>query len=443
MIRAFFVTRAFLATLVCLVLTNPALAEVKIEAVTSPGGIKAWLVEEHGIPFTALEIRFRGGTSLDAPGKRGSVMLMASLLEEGAGDLDAQGFAEARESLATRIGFDADADTVSISAQFLTENRDASVELLRSALIDPHFDQTAIDRVRGQILSIIEANATDPNEIAAKTYDQIAYGDHPYGSSDFGTAETVNALTRDDILAAKAASMTQDRLFVSAVGDITPAELGALLDDLLAGLPQTGADLPGPVDAALTGGTTIVDFDTPQSVVIFGQPGVALEDPDFFPAYVLNQIIGGQGFTARLMAEVREKRGLTYGVSSYLAGRDYSDTWQGSLASGNKTAAQAIKVIRDVWSDAAQNGVTQAELDAAKTYLTGSYPLRFDGNDRIAGILVSMQLDGLPIDYLKNRNPIIEAVTLDDVNRVARERLTPDALTFIVVGRPEGLTASN
>ncbi|MGC1488931.1 MAG: insulinase family protein, partial [Albidovulum sp.] len=239
--------RAIFAALICLVLTNPALAEVKIEEVTSPGGIKAWLVEEHGIPFTALDIRFRGGTSLDAPGKRGSVMLMASLLEEGAGDLDAQGFAEARESLATRIGFDADADTVSISAQFLTENRDASVELLRSALIDPHFDQTAIDRVRGQILSIIEANATDPNEIAAKTYDQIAYGDHPYGSSDFGTAETVNALTRDDILAAKAASMTQDRLFVSAAGDITPAELGALLDDLLAGLPQTGADLPGPV----------------------------------------------------------------------------------------------------------------------------------------------------------------------------------------------------
>ncbi|MGB7270271.1 MAG: pitrilysin family protein, partial [Albidovulum sp.] len=321
--------RAIFAALICLVLTNPALAEVKIEEVTSPGGIKAWLVEEHGIPFTALDIRFRGGTSLDAPGKRGSVMLMASLLEEGAGDLDAQGFAEARESLATRIGFDADADTVSISAQFLTENRAASVDLLRSALIDPHFDQTAIDRVRGQILSIIEANATDPNEIAAKTYDQIAYGDHPYGSSEFGTAETVNALTRDDILAAKAASMTQDRLYVSAVGDITPAELGALLDDLLAGLPQTGADLPKPVGAALTGSTTIVDFDTPQSVVIFGQPGVALEDPDFFPAYVLNQIIGGQGFTARLMAEVREKRGLTYGVSSYLAGRDYSDTWQG------------------------------------------------------------------------------------------------------------------
>lgn len=158
---------------------------------------------------------------------------------------------------------------------------------------------------------------------------------------------------------------------------------------------------------------------------------------------MLNQIIGGQGFTARLMTEVREKRGLTYGVSSYLAGRDLSDTWQGSFASGNKTVAEAIKVIRDVWSDAAQNGVTQAELDAAKTYMTGSYPLRFDGNDRIAGILVSMQLDGLPIDYLKNRNPIIEAVTLDDVNRVARERLTPDALTFVVVGRPEGLAASN
>ncbi len=423
-------------------LASPIWAEVKIAEVTSPGGIKAWLVEEHGIPFTALEIRFRGGTSLDAPGKRGATMLMASLLEEGAGNLDSQSFAEARDDLAAKLSFDANADMVTVSAQMLTENRDAAVALLRQALIDPTFDQDAIDRVRGQILSIIDNRATDPSDIASETFAALTYGDHPYGSSELGTKVSVNSLTRDDIFAAKAATMARDRLYVSAVGDISPADLGVLLDTLLGDLPATGAPLPPPVEASFTGGTTVVDFDTPQSAIQFGQPGLKLSDPDYYAAFVLNQIIGGSGFTARLMDEVREKRGLTYGVSSDLVTMDLAESWTGGLASSNDKAAEAIKVIRQLWSDVAANGVTQAELDAAKTYMTGSYPLRFDGNGTIAGILVGMQMESFPVDYPAKRNSLIEAVTLADVNRVARERMQADKLTFVVVGKPEAVTTS-
>lgn len=431
--------RTLLAGLVGLLFAAPLHAEIKIQDITSPGGIKAWLVEEHGIPFTALELRFRGGTSLDAPGKRGAVMLMSALLEEGSAELDAQAFAEAREALAARFSFDANADSLTVSAQMLSENRDVATTLLRGALMEPHFDQPSIDRVRGQILSMIEAEATSPGDIASRTYARIAYRNHPYASSDLGTAESVNGLDRDDILAAKSATMTRDRLYVSAVGDITPQALGLLLDDLLGGLPETGAALPAAVDVVLNGGVTVVDFDTPQSVVIFGQHGLKLTDPDYYQAFVLNQIIGGSGFTARLMNEVREKRGLTYGISSNLVTMDSAETWQGSFASGNEVVADAVQVVRDVWADIAGNGVTQAELDAAKTYMTGSYPLRFDGNGTIADILVGMQLDGMPIDYVGRRNALIEAVTLADVNRVARERLTPDTLTFVVVGKPKGL----
>ncbi len=423
-------------------LASPLSAEVNIAEVTSPGGIKAWLVEEHGIPFTALEIRFRGGTSLDAPGKRGATTLMASLLEEGSGNLDSRGFAEARDDLAAKLRFDANADMVTVSAQMLTENRDAAVALLKQALIDPSFDQDAIDRVRGQILSLIDNKATDPSDIASETFAAMTYGDHPYGASELGSKQSVNALTRDDIRAAKAATMTRDRLYVSAVGDITPAQLGALLDTLVGDLPATGAPLPPRVEARFTGGTTVVDFDTPQSAIQFGQPGLKLSDPDYYAAFVLNQIIGGSGFTARLMDEVREKRGLTYGVSSDLVTMDLGEGWMGALASSNDKAAEAIKVIRQLWSDVAANGVTQAELDAAKTYMTGSYPLRFDGNDNIAGILVGMQMESFPIDYPAKRNSLIEAVTLADVNRVARERMQTDKLTFVVVGKPEGVTTS-
>lgn len=432
----------FCMALVLSLVTSPLWAEVKIQEVTSPGGLKAWLVEDHGIPFTALEVRFRGGTSLDAPGKRGAVMLMASTLEEGAADLDSQGFAAARESLAAKIGFDADADTVSVSAQFLTENRDQGVELLRTALVSPTFDQVALDRVKGQIQSILQSNAADPSTIASDAFSHQVYGDHPYGSPDMGTPETVAALTRDDVLAAKAATMARDRVFISAVGDITPADLGKMIDRLLGDLPKKGAPLPPHAQARFDGGTRVVDFDTPQSVVIFGQPGLRFDDPDYFPLFVLNQIVGGAGFSARLMDEVRDKRGLTYGVSSNLANADLSETWVGSMASGNDKVAEAVALVRNIWAEVAAKGVTQAELDAAKTYLTGSYPLRFDGNGKIAALLVGMQLAGLDKDYPARRNSLVQAVTLEDVNRVAREQMAPEKLTFVVVGKPQGLPTS-
>lgn len=435
--------RALLAAAVAVVLSGPLRAEIAIQEVTSPGGIKAWLVEEHSIPFTALEIRFKGGTALDAPGKRGASKLMVATLEEGAGDLDSQGFAAARDDLAAGMSFDAWDDAVSVSAKVLTANRDQAVDLLRKALIEPRFDPSALDRVRGQMISIVDSNAKDPEKIAGDTFRRLAFGDHPYGTSDDGTRASLTALTRDDILAAKAATMARDRIYVSAVGDITPEDLGRLLDRLLGDLPAKGAPMPPQAELGLTGGVTVVDFASPQSLVVLGQPGIAMDDPDFFAAYVLNHILGGGGFESRLMNEVREKRGLTYGVASYLVSRDLAATWQASFASANEKVAEAVQVTRDEWARMAAGGVTDQELAEAKTYLTGSYPLRFDGNGPIADILVGMQLDGMPRDYVVNRNGYIEAVTRDDIARVARRLMTPEGLRFVVVGQPQGLAATN
>ncbi|RWR06791.1 M16 family metallopeptidase [Paenirhodobacter populi] len=440
MIRSILRTPLRLAAmaLVALMAAIPAHA-LDIREVTSPGGIKAWLVEAHDIPFTALEIRFRGGASLDAPGKRGEINLMTATLEEGSGNHDSQGFAAAQEMLAARFGFDVDDDTLSVSARMLTENRDKAVDLLRGALTDPHFDQASVDRVRGQVLSIIASDAKDPGALATQTFRKIAYGDHPYGSSLNGTADSVKALTREDMFDAKARVMAKDRMVVSAVGDITPDQLGEMLDRLLGDLPDTGAPLPEPVAPTLGGGITVVPFDSPQSVVIFGQKGIALDDPDFFPAYVLNQILGAGGFSSRLMDEVREKRGLTYGIYTYLVSRDLSDTWQGSFASANEKVAEAVKITQEEWARAATGEVTDQELDDAKTYLTGAYPLRFDGNANIADILAGMQLNGMPIDYIDTRNDKVEAVTKEDVARVARRLMDPAGLHFVVVGTPVGL----
>lgn len=429
---------ALLLTLLAL----PARAEIDIRQVTSPGGISAWLVEEPALPFVALEIRVRGGTALDLPGKRGAINLMTGLIEEGSGEMSAQEFQTELETLAATFEFRPFDDSIAISARFLTENRDEALALLRQALTRPRFDADAIERVRAQVESGIRANEKNPSRLAGSAFDALAFGAHPYATDQNGTLESVAALTREDLVAAHGAALSRDRIFVSAVGDITEGELGPLLDALLGDLPSEGPPLPDRIDYALPGGISIVPFETPQSVAVFGQRGLTRDDPDFFAAYVLNTILGGSSFESRLMREVREKRGLTYGVYTYLVPRDHTELMMGSVASANDRIADAIEVIRDQWAMLAEAGVTQEELDAAKTYLTGEYPLRFDGNGPIADIMVGMQVIGLPPDYVVNRNDFINAVTLADINRVAAELLDPEGLHFVVVGQPVGLAAS-
>ena len=428
---------AFAATL-----ATPLRAEIAIQEVTSPGGIKAWLVEDHNIPFMALEIRFRGGTSLDQPGKRGAVNLMAATLEEGAGDRDAQGFAAARDGLAAQIGFGANSDEVSVSVQALSENRAAAMDLLRLALTEPRFDETALDRVKGQVLAGLRADEQDPSAIAGRVFSARAYGDHPYGSSGDGTIDSVTALVRDDIIAAWQGTMARDRIYVAAAGDITAEELGLLLDNLFAGLPATGWAMPPKATCNDAGGISTQDFPGPQSVVLFGHSGIAFDDPDFFAANLLNDILGGGRFSARLMQEVREKRGLTYGIGTGLSSRDLSQEWVGQFQASNDKVAEAIDVVRAEWARMASGDVTEEDLATAKTYMTGAYPLRFEGNGPIASILVGMQMLGLASDYPKTRNDKVNAVTLADLQRVAARLMNPDHLFFKVVGQPAGLQST-
>ncbi|NIZ09054.1 pitrilysin family protein [Pseudooceanicola sp. HF7] len=433
----------FVLPLVATLVAFPALAETEIQPVTSPGGIDAWLVEEHSIPFVALELRFAGGASLDEEGKRGATYLMTGLLEEGSGEMDSRAFAKATDALAASFSYDVSDDSVSISARFLTENRDQAVDLLRQSLVDTTFPEDAIARVQGQIVSSLRSDEQDPQTIAARAFNAQAFADHPYATPKEGTIEGVETLTQEDMFTARDNVLVKDRVSVAAVGDITPEELGALLDRLLGDLPTGGAPLPAMADIQIQPGVSILPFDTPQAQVIWGQEGLDLEDPDFFPAYILNTILGGGGFESRLMHEVREKRGLTYGVYSWLADRDYADLWQGAVASSNDRVAEAIDVIRSEWARIAEDGVTEEELEAAQKYMTGEYPLRFDGNGPIASILVGMQHDGMSIDYPESRNDRVNAVTLEEINRVARERLDPDKLRFVVVGQPEGLEEVN
>ena len=415
----------------CSKLSATAITEIK-----AFDGVKAWLVEEHSIPFVTLEIRFKGGATLDRVGKRGSVYFMSALLNEGADDLDASAFAMEMERLAVELDFNVYQDSLSISFKFLTENKNDSINLLKKALTKPRFDQEPIERVRDQVLSILKSNAKDPRKIASKVFFENVFGSHPYGSMKDGNLQSVLSLNRVDILNAYHDVFNRNQIFISAVGDITPKELRDLLNEVVEEIPANPVKITDQVIYKLPGGNTVIDFDTPQSVTIFGHGGIKRTDKDFFSAYVLTHILGGSGFGSRLMTELREKNGLTYGVSAYLASWEKADLILGQFASSNNTVMEAISIVRKEWAALAERGVTADELQDAKTFLTGAYPLRFDGNSRIARILVGMQSQGLPIDYIRTRNAKVNSVTIEDIKRVSTRILKEKNLYFVIVGRP-------
>lgn len=415
----------------CSKLSATAITEIK-----AFDGVKAWLVEEHSIPFVTLEIRFKGGATLDRVGKRGSVYFMSALLNEGADDLDASAFAMEMERLAVELDFNVYQDSLSISFKFLTENKNDSINLLKKALTKPRFDQEPIERVRDQVLSILKSNAKDPRKIASKVFFENVFGSHPYGSMKDGNLQSVLSLNRADILNAYHDVFNRNQIFISAVGDITPKELRDLLNEVVEEIPANPVKITDQVIYKLPGGNTVIDFDTPQSVTIFGHGGIKRTDKDFFSAYVLTHILGGSGFGSRLMTELREKNGLTYGVSAYLASWEKADLILGQFASSNNTVMEAISIVRKEWAALAERGVTADELQDAKTFLTGAYPLRFDGNSRIARILVGMQSQGLPIDYIRTRNAKVNSVTIEDIKRVSTRILKEKNLYFVIVGRP-------
>src|SRR5690606_9412996 len=254
-------------------------------------------------------------------------------------------------------------------------------------LARPRFDADAVERVRAQTLSVIRSQDRHPGSIAAIEMAKRMWGDHPYGSPLTGTAESASALTRDDLVAAHASVIARDRVIVAAAGDIAAQSLGLLLDRILGALPaQATAPLPPRPQLQLSGATTVIDWDSPQTVVRFAQAGLPLADPDYFAGVVLNHILGGGGFSSRLMDEIREKRGLTYGVGTSLSNQVLADSWGGGMATANDRTAEAVALLRETWARL-RDGVSEQELTDAKTYLTGEYPLRFDGNRRISGIL--------------------------------------------------------
>ena len=426
-----------LAAFLACALALPA-AATEIQRVRSPGGIEAWLVEDRSVPVIGLRFSFRGGGALDPDGKEGLANMVAALLDEGAGELDSRGFREAVDDIVASIGFDAGGRRFHGSLRTLSEHRGRAFALLGTALAAPRFDAEPVARIRRQIVAGLESGKDSPRRIARRAWSRMMFGDHPYAKPLSGTPRSVAAIAIEDLRRFVRDRLVREGLIVGVAGDISAHELARRLDELFGALPAAGAPAAIPVPALAGGGLEVIRKPVPQSVVVFGQPGIVRDDPDFYAAYVMNHILA-VGSGSRLNREIREKRGLVYSVSSRLVPLQNAGLIVGRLATANARVGTALDLLRSEWGRMAREGASEDELAAAKRFLIGAFPLSLDSTGSIADRLVGIQTNRLGIDYIDRRPSLIGAVTVGDIRRVARRLLSPDRLAIVVVGSPEGL----
>jgi zinc protease len=425
-----------------LVTAAPVASAMDIEKIVSPAGIEAWLVREQAVPLVALNYAFRGGSSQDPVDKSGAASFAASLLDEGAGDLDAKAFQERMESRAIELSFQVGRDEFHGSLRALNENREEAFDLLRLALTAPRFDAEAVERMRRQTIAGLQRDISNPNNIASRRWWQTAFPGHPYGRDSKGTLESVPTIAVADLRDYARRVFARNELTISIVGDVDAKTAGELIDRAFAKLPAKN-DLKAVADVkpAGLGRRIVVNLDVPQAVVTFGGLGLARNDPDFMAGYIVNHILGGGSFSSRLYKEVREKRGLAYGVSNSLVWFKNAAVVMGGTATRADRTGEALAIIEGETRRMAEEGPTADELAAAKSYLKGAYALSLDTSSKIASQLTQIQIDRLGIDYMQRRSAMIDAVTLDDAKRVAK-RLFGGGMLVTVVGRPKGLEST-
>ena len=412
---------------------------IDIQEVVSDSGIKAWLVEDHAIPVISLIFGFKdAGSKLDPANMQGLTSLAASTMDEGAGNLDSQAFQKELQDLSISLSFSGGRDNFGGSVRTLTKNKERAFELLKLALTSPRFDEEPLTRMRIANQSRIKGSMTQPNWIAARIQNDKIFHGHPYSLNSGGTLKTLENVKAED-LKKFTERLGKDNLVVSVAGDLSPDELKVLLDDVFGGLKEAKLRKTETFDVTNSGKTYLKIKEIPQTVIELAHKGISRKDPDYFSAQVMNFILGSSGFGSRLTEEVREKRGLTYGIYSYF--RDYADTavMHVSTSTANENVRSVLDLIEYEWVKMSETDISQKELENAQNYLIGSLPLSLTSTGKIAGLIQSIQMEELPIDYLDQREEALKNVTVSDVREVAQRLLDPDQFTAVLVGQPEGV----
>jgi zinc protease len=439
-------------TLITALFVSPAFAQdtkktervLDIQEVVSESGIKAWLVEDHSLPIIAMEFAFQeAGSARDPKDKQGLARMASNTMDEGAGDLDSQAFQKTLTDLSISLSFSAGRDDFSGSLKALTRHKDKAFELMHLALARPRFDQEAVSRMRDANIARVKSSMAEPDWMAARLLNDRAYAGHEYALNSGGTLTSLTAITREDLENFAKTNLTRDRLVIGVAGDMTAAELKTTMDKIFSGLPASATAQPlSDLDIDGKNAVVLYEQDIPQTIIEIMMPGMRRTDPDFFAAQIMNFTLGGSGFGSRLTEEIREKRGLTYGIQSSLQEMDHTTGYGISLSTENKNAGEALRLIQAEMKKISDAAITDDELKAAQSYMIGSLPLAFTSTEAIASTLAGLQKNDRPIDYLDQLPNHLNAVTKADVQRAARRLLQPQKSLTILVGKPVGVTAT-
>ncbi len=422
----------FIGLLQILMTTQSLQAAQPIQKLAS----NVYFVQDSSVPLLSLSIVIPGGSATDPASKAGLARMTMGMLDEGAGELESLAYQQALEDYAIRLDFSASRDILSINLQSLIEHKEKAAQLFTMALAKPRFDETAIARLKRQTLSQIAYKEQTPSQQVRELWWKTAFENHSYANPIEGTKESVVTLTQQDMQNFVKTHLSRDNLYIGLVGDLTAEEAKDWLNSILEALPENNGTSIFIEPVELPNGQQVTKpWPGKDAVAIFGQHGIARNDPDYYAAILLNYVLGNGGFDSRLMEEVREKRGLTYGVGTSLITAKAVPLLLGQVSSATTSIDEALRVIKDEWQKLASQGMTKEELQNAKDHENGSFYLGLDSTAKLADTLAAIQYHGLPIDYLSQREALINQVTLKQVNTLASSLLSADDLITAVVGK--------
>ncbi len=414
-----------------------------IKDIKTPGGLSVWLVEDHTLPVISVRFAFvDSGTALDPEDKQGLVRMLSNTMDEGAGELDSQSFQKSLADNSITLVYSATKDGFYGELKTLSRNKDKAFELLALSMNAPRFDEEPVARMRDGNLTRIKSSLSEPDWMAARLLNDKAFEGHPYSKNSGGTLSSLGKITADDLRNFKKSYLTKDRLRIAAAGDIDEKTLSAAIDKAFGNLSDK-ASVGVIADTIITNGGKVYLYEQPipQTVIEVTGPAFDQKDKDYYALQLMNYVFGGAGFGSYLMDSAREQKGLTYGIYSNTQDMRHADTIGISTSTKNESVSEMLSIIKDQMAKMRDTKVSDQQLRDAKSYITGSIPLALTETDDISSMLLGLLANDLPIDYLDNFSTYINAVTADDIQRVAKRILKPESMLTVLVGKPENTTA--
>jgi zinc protease len=411
-------------------------AALPIQHWTTPEGTQVYFVESRNLPMFDVSVDFPAGSAYDTPDKAGLAKLTQAMLDQGAGDMSEEDIANRLADVGADLGgrFDRDRAGATLRSLSSPRERGEALAILVEVLQHPHFPSAAFQRERNRVLAGLKEQEAQPEDVADKAFYHAVYGGHPYGLPESGNAQGLNQLKREDLANFYTAHYVAASAVISMIGDLSRTEAEQLAGRISAGLPKGSAPAAIPVPVPVKPETVKLSLPSTQSHILMGLQGMSRTDPDYFPLYVGNYVLGGGGFDSRLLEEVREKRGYAYSAYSYFIPMVQPGPLEVGLQTRQEHTDDALKVARETVQTFVAQGPTQDELTQAKGNLVGGFPLRLDSNKKILEYLAAIGFYRLPLNYLDTWTAKVEAVSLDQVRDAFKRRVNPDAMAVVVVG---------